>query len=202
MSNEATKTAEPTEPAEPTFQSDGSHGTCGTFADNIANRGFLPGAGLRGKAVYLWENTLDDDYLRLAKSWHKQQLDRKKYSNQKDQKCAVLTAEVSCKTSEVLDFGDRQLKTRIGALVKRLGIGTGSVSAISEGYDKAIQLYEKDNNVQVKVILSPVTGPAQTYCPYYDYGAMGSPGCIIARETGIVNNIKRLTDKEVGGLKI
>jgi hypothetical protein len=181
----------------------GSHGTCNSFAETISAKGFYPSAGIRGKASYFWDEINGSEIcLKLSKSWHKQCLDRNKYSGQKDQGCAIFTAEVQCEDLEVLDFTDRNLKMKITEIVERHTKGSKTPSVISEGYDKAIQAVEIENKLKIKVLLAQVTGPDPKYCKYYSFEARGSPGCIIARFNDIISNVYRLTKDEVVKVEI
>lgn len=174
----------------------GSHGTCQTFADGIRSSGFQRKPGLRGGGIYFWRRS--KYWQRFAKSWYHQRLDAGIYPDASG--CAVLIADLECAPAHYLDLADPDVRDRHAELISRMVGNSLDLQEISRAYDFIFGQIEFEARSRIKVIRVEVPPPSKQYTHYYNFKALGSVSCLIARDRDIIKKVVQLSDEETSML--
>jgi len=157
----------------------GTHGTSVSRAEKIKNEGFRLFPGRRGTGTYFWRK---GEYSRLLSvAWWDQCCKRGIYGNDKHQKCAVIYAEFHIRNEEYCDISTFEVKERIAKIIESKQIDKKNPKKLAALYDYAIALFEKKNNVRLKVVESLVSVPKSKICDRYPLIALGYPHCYAVR---------------------
>lgn len=175
----------------------GTHGTSASRAADIGKLGFSMSTAdaIRGTGAYFWR--LNPYAHSLAIVWYIVSNKKGNYSKDKDNRCAVISVDITCDSRYTINFEDPEIKDDFLSFFAEKGIP--DKFDIGDLYDEYLARLETYLAISFKLIMVAIPPPSKPQA--FPRQGFGNPYCYIVKDPAAIK-IKKIVIYDENEVKL